>query len=237
MNNRGTETVLAISDLQFPFQHRDTFDFLSWVKKKYKPTKVVCMGDEMDMCAISDYDHDPDGMSAGDEFLKGMECMRRLYKLFPRAMSCTSNHTARGFRQAFKTGIPSAFLKGYKELLDAPKGWSWKDRWEIDGVVYEHGEGFSGRQGALNCAEKNGKPTVIGHLHSHAGIQYSANEQSLIFGFNTGCLIDRHKYAFRYGKHSRFKPILGIGIIIKGVPQFVPMLISSSGRWVGLSKK
>jgi hypothetical protein len=232
MNNKGKETVLAISDLQFPFSHRDTFAFLAWVKQKYKPTQVVCMGDEMDFCAISNYDPDPDGMSAGDEFLRGLADMKKLYKLFPNAKSCTSNHTARGFRKAFAAGIPSAFLKGYAELLEAPKGWQWADRWEIDDVVYEHGEGFSGRQGAINCAEKNGKPTVIGHLHSHAGIQYSANEQSLIYGFNTGCLIDRHAYAFRYGKHMRHKPILGVGIIIKGVPQFIPMLLTKDSRWV-----
>lgn len=232
MNNKGKETVLAISDLQFPFQHKDTFKFLEWVNFKYKPTKVVCMGDEVDLHAISNYDPDPDGMSAGDEFEAALGCMRRLYRIFPNAMACTSNHTARGFRKAYAAGIPSRFLKAYKDLLEAPKGWSWADRWEIDGVIYEHGEGFSGRNGAVNCAEKNGAPTVIGHLHSHAGIQYSANEQTLLYGFNTGCLIDRHAYAFRYGKHMRHKPILGVGIITKGVPQFVPLLLDKKGNWV-----
>lgn len=232
MDNKGKHIVLAISDLQAPFQHRDALKFLSWVKAKYKPTKVVCMGDEMDLHAISNYTSDPDGMSAGDEFQKGLDVMHELYKLFPKAMACTSNHTARGFRKAFEAGIPSRFLKGYKELLEAPEGWAWADRWVIDGVAYEHGEGFSGRQGAVNCAEKNGRPTVIGHLHSHAGIQYSANEQTLIYGFNTGCLIDRHAYAFRYGKHMRHKPILGVGIIDKGVPSFIPMLLDKRGRWV-----
>ena len=232
MNNKGKETVLAISDLQFPFEHKDTFAFLQWVKDKYKPTKIVCMGDEVDMAAISNYDPDPDGMSPGDEFKRAMEKMHRLYKMFPKGFSCTSNHTARGFRKAFAAGIPSRFLKAYKDLLEAPEGWHWADRWEIDGVIYEHGEGFSGRNGAVNCAEKNGAPTVIGHLHSHAGIQYSANEQTLLFGFNTGCLIDRHAYAFRYGKHMRHKPILGVGIITKGIPQFVPLLLNKQSRWI-----
>jgi hypothetical protein len=231
MNNKGKEIVLALPDCQAPFQHKDTLKFLAWVKEKYKPTKVVCMGDEIDLHAISNYDPDPDGMSAGDEFQAALDWMHKLYKLFPRVMACTSNHTARGFRKAYAAGIPSRFLKAYKDLLEAPEGWNWADRWEIDGVIYEHGEGFSGRNGALNCAEKNGAPTVIGHLHSMAGIQYSANEQTLLYGFNTGCLIDRHQYAFRYGKHARHKPILGVGIITKGIPQFVPML-TSKGRWI-----
>lgn len=233
MNNKGIETVLAISDMQFPFAHRDVFLFLKWVKAKYKPTQVVCMGDEADFHSISNYTSDPDGMSPGHEYTRMLEDMHKLYKIFPKAKACTSNHTARGFRKAFEAGIPSAFLKGYKELLEAPKGWVWADRWEIDGIIYEHGEGFSGRNGAVNCAEKNGKPTVIGHLHSHAGIQYSASEATLLYGFNTGCLIDRHAYAFRYGKHMRHKPILGVGIITKGVPQFIPLLLNSKGRWIG----
>lgn len=232
MNNKGKYRVLAISDLQEPFSHQDAPAFLKWVKKKYSPDIVVNVGDEIDMCALSDYDHDPDGYSAGHELTAALEKMEVYYDLFPKTYVCTSNHTARPFRRAFKHGIPKAFLRDYHEFLKAPKGWQWADKWEFDGVVYEHGEGFSGANGAINCAHKNGQPTVIGHIHSFAGISYSANEQSLIYGFNVGCLIDRHKYAFRYGKNMRHKPILGVGIIDKMVPSYIPMILDSRGRWV-----
>lgn len=232
INNKGSHTVMVVPDIQAPFQHAETMAFLRWVKAKYKPDTFVNLGDEMDYHALGDWDHDPDGFSPGHEHEAGLAFMRQLYKEFPKMMVCTSNHTARPLRRAFKAGIPKAFLRDYKDFMQAPKGWNWKDQWEIDGVVYEHGEGFSGRDGAVKCALKNGKPTVIGHIHSFAGIQYWANSTQLLFGFNVGCLIDKDKYAFRYGKHNLNKPILGVGIVKKGVPTFIPMLLDSRGRWI-----
>lgn len=232
MNNKGKYKVLAIPDLQEPFAHRDTIAFLKWVKAKESPDIIVNLGDEADMHALSDYDHDPDGHSAGTELEKAIEKLKEHYELFPTTYVCTSNHTARPLRRASKYGIPKAFLRDYHEFLKAPKGWKWAEQWEFDGVIYEHGEGFSGRNGAINCADKNAKPTVIGHLHSHAGIQYSANASYLLYGFNVGCLIDRQAYAFRYGKNMRHKPILGCGIIEKGIPKFIPMLLDHNGRWL-----
>lgn len=225
--------ILAIPDTQFPFAHQDVFEFLKAVKKKYKPDIIVHVGDEVDMCALGDWDSDPDGMSAGDELKAALKDMHKLYKIFPDVYVCTSNHTARPFRKAFKHGIPRAFLKDYGDFLEAPKGWKWADNWEFDGVVYEHGEGQSGKDGAINAAKGNMQSTVIGHIHSFAGIQWLANDKHLIFGFNVGCLIDRHQYAFAYGKKFKNKPILGAGIIDNGIPVYVPMLLNSKGRWVG----
>jgi hypothetical protein len=207
--------------------------FLKAVESKFKPSKIVCLGDEMDAHAISDYDKDPDGMSPGDELEEALEHMHKLYKVFPNTMVCTSNHTARPYRKAYKFGLPRAFLKSYSEFLQAPKGWVWQDKWEIDDVIYEHGEGFSGQQGAIKSALGNMQSTVIGHLHSWAGIQYSANPKHLIFGFNAGCLIDKNSYAFAYGAKLKHKPILGCGIVDRGIPVFIPMLLDSYDRWVG----
>jgi len=227
--------VLAIPDLQYPFAHKDHMDFLQAVKEEHKPQRVVNMGDECDMAALSDYDHDPDGFSAGHELEAAIRCLEGLYKLFPKVQVCVSNHTSRPYRRAFKFGIPAAFIRSYKEFLNAPKGWEWADNFEIDGVIYEHGDapGISGSMGALKAALKNMQSTCIGHLHSYAGIQWSANAKHLIFGFNTGCLIDKDAYAFKYGKNLKDKPILGAGIIDDGIPVFIPMLLNSRGRWTG----
>lgn len=233
MNNKGKQTVLVISDTHEPFAHKDALDFLRWAKQKYQPTQVVHIGDEIDAHALGDWEHDPDGYSAGHELKVGLERMKEYYKLFPKVLACRSNHTDRPLRQAFSAGIPLAYMREHKEFMQAPKGWEWKDQHEIDGVMYEHGIGFSGYNGALNCALKNGCPTVIGHIHSHAGILYSADSRRIIFGCNVGCLIDKDAYAFRYGKNLKHKPILSVGIIKKGVPMILPMLLDSSGRWLG----
>jgi hypothetical protein len=221
MNRKGKHRVLVVPDLQLPFAHQDAISFLKWMKKKFSPDVVVNVGDEVDFHALGDWDHDPDGSSAGDELKLALEQLEEHYTLFPNVMVCTSNHTARPFRRAFKYGIPKAFLTDY---------------WEVDGTRYEHGEGQSGPQGALKAALANMQPTVIGHIHSHAGILYSANEKHLIYGFNVGSLIDRHAYAFRYGAKIKSKPILGAGIVDKGVPTYIPMLLDQNGRWTGRKK-
>lgn len=226
-------TVLAIADTQEPFAHPDYHDFCVTVKERYKCNVVIHVGDEVDFHALGQWDHDPDGYSAGHELEQAIISMQKWYKSFPKVRVCTSNHTARPFRKAFKAGIPLAFLREYREFLRAPKTWEWKDYWEIDGVVYEHGEGFTGRQGAIKAAEGNMQSTVIGHIHSEAGIQYLANSKHLIYGFNVGCGIDKDAYAFRYGTLFKKKPVLGCGVVIDGLPIFIPMRLNKRGRWIG----
>lgn len=225
--------VLAIPDLHLPHEHIDALEFLKAVKNKYKPTIIVNQGDFEDWGSISMHDHDPDGLSAGHELQLLRVQAKPYFKLFPKMFICTSNHGSLPFRRAFKYGMPKDLLRGYREIIQAPKGWVWADHWEIDGVIYEHGDPFSGQNAAIKAAEQNMQSTVIGHVHSFAGIQYSANSKHLIFGFNTGCLINRDAYAFAYAKKIKRKPILGCGIIDHGVPTFVPMLLGKNGRWIG----
>lgn len=226
-------TVLVVPDLHCPFQHKDSFKFLAALKKNYSPTEVVCLGDEIDAHALSDYDHDPDGLSPGDELKKAIEELQPFYEMFKTVKVCTSNHTSRPYRKAYKHGIPRILLRDYGEFLMSPPEWVWADDWVVDGVIYEHGEGFSGRNGAINAALANMSPTVIGHLHSWAGIQYAANPKHLIWGFNAGCLIDREKYAFAYGQKMKNKPIVGAGIVKDGTPTMITMKLDKKGRWTG----
>lgn len=227
--------VMAIPDFHAPFEHKDAYEFLKAVKRKEGPTKFVNLGDEADMHAFStNFRPDPDGDSPGHELKRAVSHLKAsLYKLSPDMLVCTSNHTARPFRKAFEFGLPKAVLKAYSEFLEAPKGWKWADHHEVDGVRYEHGEGVSGANGAIKAALQNMQSTVIGHIHAFAGIQYSANPRHLVFGFNTGCLIDKDQYAFAYGRTIRAKPILGVGLVERGVPRFIPMNLSTKGRWTG----
>lgn len=225
--------VLAIPDLHVPFNHKDAFRFLSAVKRKYRPNEVINLGDLEDWHSISMHDHDPDGLSPGMELQALRKGVKPLFKLFPHMKICTSNHGSLPLRRAFKFGFPSELIKSYKDILEMPKTWQIADNWEVDGVVYEHGEAFGGASGAIKSANANMQSTVIGHIHAFAGIQYSANSKHLIFGFNAGCLIDRHKYAFAYGKKIKAKPILGCGIIIDGVPTFIPFKMDKRGNWTG----
>ncbi len=226
-------TVLAIPDIHNPFGHRDHMDFLREVKRKYRPDQVICLGDEIDAYGLSNYEHDPDAPSAGAEHDQMLEAIQPLYEAFPNVRSCHSNHTARPFRRALTCGIPAAYLKSYKQFMQAPAGWSWHDFVEVDDVRYIHGEGYSGPLGALKAAECYMQSVVIGHVHTGAGILFRANSKFLYWGMNAGCLIDRSSLAFAYGKHQSAKPILGCGLVRDAIPTFLPMTLTRNGRWTG----
>lgn len=228
----GKERVLIIPDLQLPFEHQDSLAFLKAVKKKYKPTRIVQAGDYFDLHALSNYDPDPDGDSARVEIDKAIKKAREYYKVFPKVDMLRGNHDLRLYRKAYKSGIPSSLVVPIEEFMELPKGWKLHDHLEIDNVLYIHGEGFSGINGHRKAAVDNTQSTVIGHLHSSAGIAYLANNKQLWFGMNVGCLIDRDAYAFAYGRFHPAKPILCCGIVDRGIPQLVPMVLNKKSRWI-----
>jgi hypothetical protein len=193
---------------------------------------IVCLGDEVDFHGVSRWPKDPDGFSAGHELDHAIRHLTPWFSTFPEVYVCTSNHTARPFKSAYNIGLPAQLIKSYQEFLGSPPLWRWSDRWQIDGVCYEHGEGKSGKNAAINIAIDNRMSTVIGHQHSNGGIQYAAGRDNIIFGVNSGCLIDVTKYAFAYAKAMRNKPTLGATVVIDGVPFFFPMILNKAGRWV-----
>jgi hypothetical protein len=232
----GRKLILAISDLQVPFEHQDALEFCQHVLKTFSrpgdTVQVMNMGDEVDQHTLGKYASNPNGHSAGDELEIAKDRLKPWFKAFPKVKVCTSNHTWRAYKKAFEVGIPSQFLKHIGEVYGAPPGWEWNDRWTIDGIVFEHGEGVSGETAALKAAIQNRMCTVIGHQHSHAGVVHSGTFHNTIWGLNTGCLIDVENYAFAYGIKLRKKPTLGIGLIIDRVPYFVPMYLNHKKRWV-----
>lgn len=228
------EVTLAIGDLHAPFWHPDTVAFLAAAKAKYQPTKIVFLGDEIDSHACSDWTADPDGMSAGDELTSAIEMLQDLYELFPSAMICESNHTFRVHKKAFKNGIPSTWIRHIRDVLQAPETWHWAERWIVDGVQFVHGESFGGQSGAYRTAMMSHRSTVIGHIHSFAGILYSSMAPGdNLFGLNVGCLIDERGYSFAYAKHMKSRPWIGVGLIERGIPHLIPMKMDDSKRWTG----
>ena len=224
--------VLVIPDLHIPFHHRDAFDFLAALTL-VGIDRVVCLGDEVDMSTQSpNHKPSPDGQGASEEFEDALCYLADLYELFPEAAVCTSNHTARPFRKASEAGIPKRFLKDYKVMLEAPAGWEWKNNWIIDGVNYEHGEGFSGAYAHRHAVSNRMRSTVIGHVHANAGVVEVVPEKGkTLYGMNAGCLIDADAYAFKYAANARTKVSLGAGLVVDGIPFYIPMSLTKGGRW------
>lgn len=221
--------VLAIPDMHHPFSHPDTLDFLKAVCDKYQPTKIVCLGDEIDACAFSKYPKDPDGLAPGLEITRAREALLPFYIEFPEMLICESNHTVRPWKMAFQSGLPASFLPTYATFLNAPDGWKWAHHHEIDGVRYVHGEGRSGFNAHIHFMRGYRQSVVIGHIHSFAAVSHEGN----LFAVNSGCLIDKTAYCFKYAKNMPIEVSLGCSIIHHGKrAEFIPMH-TDNNRWTG----
>jgi hypothetical protein len=136
--------VLCISDMHSPYSHPDLVPFLKALKKKYKPDKIVCLGDEVDKHAMSFHDSDPDLPSAGDELIYAIEVLQDVYDLFPRVDVLSSNHGDMVYRKGKHHGIPRKYLRDYGEVLEAPKGWKWYAdlvvKTPLGDVYFHHGK-------------------------------------------------------------------------------------------------
>lgn len=224
------DRFLFISDLQIPFEAEHALAFCRDVQREFKiPSEnIYNVGDELDLYHGSLHKKDPDAnLTPGQELLLSKKKLKEWYKAFPEMKLAISNHGLRWLRKAFDADIPSQVLRSYRDLIDAPRGWSWKERWVIDGgrtkMLMIHGMGYSGQAGHRNAAIDSGMNTIIGHLHSNAGISYINTEDRRIYGMNVGSLIDINAFAFKYGKYSRNKPVLTVGVVLDG--GLTPILI------------
>ncbi len=225
--------VGIIADTHEPFCHPQYREFCYKTFNKYKVNKIIHIGDEVDNYALSYHEKDPDADSGIIEAEKAQKNMNGWYRTFPNVDVIVGNHSALPYRQATTAGIPKRFMKAYEEVWNAPKGWKWMMDKEVDHVLYTHGTGLSGQNGAINKAVRSRQSVVIGHIHSFGGVSYHASDNDLIFGLNVGCGINTRAYAFEYGKNFTNKPTLGCGIVLEGFQAFfIPMYLGKKYEWI-----
>lgn len=228
------ESVLVISDQHFPYNHPDIIAFLKAIKEKYKPDRVVNIGDELDYHAISFHDHHPDLLAPGDELQVAIKRIEPLFKLFPEMDLIESNHGSLVYRKGKHHGLPRHVFRSYREVLGAPKGW----RWHFDLTIklptgtycyFHHGKSSNGQR----LSQAMGMCVVQGHFHEKYSIEYWGNPLGLYWSMQVGCLIDDKTLAFEYNKTNLKRPLIGCGIILKGLPKLLPLIMRPGGRWNG----
>jgi len=211
--------ILFISDMHIPYHHKNLIPFLRSLKERYNPTRIICLGDDLDKHALSFHDSDPDLMSAGDELRAALPVIKELHTLFPEMDLIDSNHGSMVWRKAKHHGIPRHYIKSYNEVLNVGDGWVWHNDLVIDlpngqQVYVHHGK----TKDALKVSQSMGMSFVCGHFHEDFSIKYWANPNGLYFAMNSGCLIDDESYAFAYNNVNLNRPIIGTTLIIDGVP-------------------
>ena len=225
INAKSNENItLAFGDVHAPFDHPNYLKFLKETYKSYGCSNVVNMGDLVDNHAISRHQNSPRHMSPLEEYNQTKKRVKLYTDAFPEVKMCVGNHDNIHLRQAHTVDMPDVFIKSFENLWELPDTWELAEQHIINGVVYKHGISCGGKDGAFNTALVERMSTVIGHTHAYAGVKYSANSRDIIYGMNCGCGIDVDAYAFEYGKHSKYKPVLGCGIVYSSNHAiFVPM--------------
>jgi len=221
MEEKIINTVLTIGDLHAPFCHKDSVEFCKKVYKDFKCTEVVFLGDLLDQYAFTRFTRDPDAMSAKDEYSKAIEQLKPFYKAFPKARVVMGNHDVRLYKRALEVGIPEWLIQSIHESMNMPKKWIVDYKYEIDGVLYIHGEGLT--KSTDLAIKKMMRNVVYGHTHK-ASISHLASAHRRYFAMNAGCLIDTDSYAFHYARTCPERVMLGVGVVKDGLfPTFVPM--------------
>lgn len=224
--------VLLISDLHIPYHHPDSIAFLKHLKEKYNPTRVICLGDELDKHALSYHDSDPDLPSAGDELRKALPVIKELFELFPVMDIIESNHGSLVWRKAKTFGIPKHYIKSYNDVLEVDDGWKWSFDLTLDlpngQKCYVH-HGKSAK--VIQLSQQMGMNAVQGHYHESFKIDYWGNPNGLFWGMQCGCLIDDDSLAFSYNNVNIKRPVIGTGLIINSIPVLEPMILNGEGRW------
>jgi len=225
--------VLLISDMHIPYHHPDLIAFLSHLKEKYEPTRVICLGDELDKHALSYHDSDPDLPSAGDELRKSLPVVAELFKLFPTMDIIESNHGSLVWRKAKTFGIPKHYIKSYNDVLGVDGGWKWSFDLTItlpngQKCYIHHGKSSD----VIKLSQQMGMCAIQGHYHESFKVDYWGNPNGLFWAMQCGCLIDDDALAFSYNNVNIKRPVIGTGLIIDSQPVLEPMLLDSNGRWV-----
>lgn len=234
MKKLDTKRILVISDQHIPYHHPDMFRFLATVKRKYKPTLIVNIGDEIDNHDLSFHDSDRDLPSAGDELKKAISYLKIMEKMFPKMTLVDSNHGSLAIRKFKHHGIPMKFIASNQQIYGVSDKWQWVNELHVtlpNGQIcyFVHGISKNGRQ----LAAQRGVNTIQGHFHTEFRVDYISNPANLLWSMQVGCLIDKRSLAFAYDKLNLQRPVIGIGLVIDSIPVLVPMILNKKSRWIG----
>lgn len=228
--------ILCIPDLHFPYCHPDSLDFLNKLKHTLKPSRVICLGDELDFSSMSFHESNSDMPSAGQELALGLGYIDTLHEIFPKMELLHSNHGSMAYRRAKHAGMPLHLIKSYNDVMGISKeDWQWHESIILtlpNNTKCKFVHGISSN--ILAASQANGMSLVQGHHHSLFELRYWTSGNGLHFAVTSGCLIDDKSLAFAYNKLQIKRPIIGVTFIENSQPYLIPMAVNpETNRWTG----
>lgn len=223
--------VAVLGDTHKPWSNRALLLDFALFLQRYRPDRIVQVGDYLDQYSWSRYDKDPDAPCAQGEWdaakLESQWFVNRITVAAPDAEVdiIEGNHDKRIKQKVLQANLPADLVRRIPEALGIPEGygWTWHDGsvpLVIDGVRYLHGDEVEGSP--RQVAHQVGGPVVFGHQHTKAAIEYSTGYGRVLWGMNVGCAIDPSAICQRYSRKAIPKACLGWGTVTHGIPHWYP---------------
>lgn len=130
--SNGLQNFLVISDLHVPYQHPDAFDFLDAVRKKYKCSVILNVGDVIDHHQGSYHESEPDAMDPETEYRAAKKQCLILQEMFPRMIITAGNHDKIPTRKLKSANLPASMMSDYNSLYGLQDTWKWLDEYKFD---------------------------------------------------------------------------------------------------------
>ena len=221
-----TRTVL-VPDLHVPYHDVQAFRAVRSFVRDVRPSRLIVMGDLLDLAVVSRYDKDPrsvdglqDQIDAGGAILDdlrsdaGKNC---------RMDFVEGNHEVRITKFLIRNAPAlMALTRGGEEVLSVPflldlkrRGIRWvpsHESLDLYGYLVEHGDCASSYSGytARRMVDKRRQSVVHGHTH-RLGSYWHTGHRAVVHGVELGSLIDRSSEAASYAKDPNWQTGFGVG--------------------------
>jgi UDP-2,3-diacylglucosamine pyrophosphatase LpxH len=229
MGNKNN--FLFISDVHEPYSHHQALKFCKSLKSDFDipNSNIYSVGDFADLYGFSRWPKSPNAPhTINQEIELTKDRMKLWYKAFPEMRICESNHDQRILRKALGADLPSQVIKSFEEIMEFPDGWQMKEHFIVchnkGEFIVEHGDSWTSQNGLREAILHYGLCVVKGHTHIRAGVQHVWTKHQKLWGLDVGCLIDHEAHCFDYGKFNKQKSVIGCGLLLNGIPHFIPLV-------------
>lgn len=224
---KKTRMIFVLGDIHLPWCSWSALEQVSeeirLAVARGDDVSVVQVGDLFDQRFWSKYPKEGDAENPQLEWDLSERAAERLHELIPQMTIIFGNHDGRIAKKATESLLPRQLIKTLDQHFDY-RGWTWYTGnvpLEIDGVAFIHGDEFP-IPNPTSAALKLGQSVCYGHTHQ-AHISHVVTFKRKLFSMNVGWLGNEDATAFNYSRKSPSRSAKGYGVIIDGVPHFIPL--------------
>jgi predicted phosphodiesterase len=196
------KTIVVISDLQVPYEHKRAVSALERFITGWRPDQVICVGDEMDAPQVSRWTKGTAGEYAG-KLAKDRDATGKVLERLKVSHVMRSNHGERLKKYVAASAPaladePELQYERYMRFADIGVTYH-KSAWEFaPGWLLMHGDEGTlspiAGSTAMGLARRTGRSVVCGHTH-RAGFQHHTESfggtfHRTLIGLEVGCLMD-----------------------------------------------